>query len=69
MSTIKSGWAEQSGDVQAGDVLVSVDGRECAGLNLRAVTNLLQGPVGSAFSLVIERNGANVCVEGQRVKA
>ena len=38
-------------------------------LNLRAVTNLLQGPVGSAFSLVIERNGAAVCVEGQRVKA
>ena len=43
--------------------------RECAGLNLRAVTNLLQGPVGSAFSLVIERKGAAVCVEGQRVKA
>ena len=69
MSTIKSGWAEQSGDVQAGDVLVSVNGRECAGLSLRAVTNLLQGPVGSAFRLVIEREGAAVCVEGQRVKA
>ena len=67
MGTVKGGWAEQSGDVQAGDVLVSVDGRYCSGLDSRAMVNLLIGPVGSAFSLVLEREGDAVCVEGQRV--
>lgn len=41
-STIKGGWAEQSGMVKSGDVIVSVGGTQCTGLDFKAVTSLLQ---------------------------
>jgi C-terminal processing protease CtpA/Prc len=41
-STIKGGWAQQSGMVRSGDVIVSVAGQQCTGLDLKQVTTLLQ---------------------------
>jgi len=41
-STIKGGWAQQSGMVRSGDVIVSVAGQNCTGLDLKQVTALLQ---------------------------
>ena len=41
-STIKGGWAQQSGMIKSGDVIVSVEATQCAGLDLKALTSLLQ---------------------------
>lgn len=42
-STIKpGGWAAKSGQVQTGDILVNVDTHKCTGLDLKAITRLLQ---------------------------
>ena len=40
-STIKGGWAQQSGMVRSGDVIVSVAGQNCTGLDLKQFTRLL----------------------------
>ena len=43
MSRIKAGgWAEGSGAVAAGDVIVSVGGVPCRGTSLEKITRLLQ---------------------------
>ena len=68
VSTIKGGWAKMSGMVKSQDVIVSVDGRECEGLNLKAITSLLQGPEGSTVALLLERDGATFSAEGKRIK-
>ncbi|BEQ17069.1 S41 family peptidase [Desulfoferula mesophila] len=44
--------AEKAG-IHSGDRLVSVDGRQVAGLSLLAVGDLVRGPVGSRVSLVL----------------
>ena len=60
----------QSGEIKSGDVLVSVGGKPCSGLDLKAVTRLLQGDEGSRVKLEIEREGflGALSVEGVRTK-
>jgi hypothetical protein len=45
--------AERAG-IQVGDILISIDGRDVAGLGPRAVTFLLRGPAGTEAAVVAE---------------
>ena len=60
----------QSGEIKSGDVLLSVGGEACSGLNRKTVTRLLQGDEGSRVKLEIERKGfvGVLTVEGIRTK-
>ena len=60
MSTVKSGgWAEKSGEVQSGDVIVSVGGRKVDGnmMDLKGLTKLIQGEEDTAVKIVLVRAG------------
>ena len=60
VSTVKSGgWAEKSGEVQSGDVIVSVGGRKVDGnmMDLKGLTKLIQGEEDTAVKIVLVRAG------------
>ena len=59
MSTVKSGgWAEKSGEVQSGDVIVSVGGRKVDGnMDLKGLTKLIGGEEDTAVKIVLVRAG------------
>jgi len=59
VSTVKpGGWAEKSGEVQSGDVIVSVGGRKVdRNLDLKGLTKLIQGEEDTAVKIVLVRAG------------
>ena len=61
------GWADQSGLVQQGDVIHSVDGVVCKGLGLKGFTRLMVGSEGSKASFVLRRGGQEFRAEGIRM--
>jgi len=54
--------ASRSGQLQAGDVLVSVDGRSVAGYDLDSIKTLTIGNEGSSCNLTVNRGGNEVSV-------
>lgn len=56
ISKIKEGgWAEKSQEVASGDILLSLGGKECKGLDLKQITMLLQGAEGSTVEVVVKK--------------
>ncbi len=53
----------------SGDIIEAVDGKACAGLDVKRFTRLLKGEEGSSAVLTLERNGSKLSVEGTRSKS
>ena len=56
VSPIKGSPAEQAG-IQAKDVLLSVDGKSLAGLDLQTAVSKIRGPKGSKVTVMVQRPG------------
>ena len=61
------GWAAQSGLVRKGDVIDSVDGVVCKGLDPKGFTRLMVGSEGSRASFVLRREGKEFHAVGIRI--
>ena len=61
------GWAAQSGLVRKGDVIDSVDGVVCKGLDHKGFTRLMVGSEGSRASFVLRREGKEFHAVGIRM--
>ena len=48
--------------IQAGDIIVSIDGHTTDGLNLNDAVDKMRGPVGSQITLTLKRNGIDTPV-------
>jgi carboxyl-terminal processing protease len=58
-SPIQGGPADQAG-IDAGDIIVKVDGKPIAGLEIDEIVKRVSGPVGSAVVLTVDRGGQNL---------
>ena len=50
------GTPAQSANLQAGDIILDIDGKETSGLSISEVANLVRGPVNTAVQLTVMRN-------------
>ena len=48
-------FAEKAG-LQAGDLIIAIDGKDITGISFEEVRNLLRGPVGSNVRISVKRN-------------
>lgn len=57
------GFAAQKGDLRAGDLIISVDGKSMKGKNTDDVTKLLKGSPGTPVKIVVQREGEKGTIE------